>query len=61
MGRWGRWHLSYETRQFLRKATGAGMIVAGALVTLSYLPAWLWLVAAGCATAWVGVRLLRED
>ncbi len=60
MGYWGRQMLSYEARQFLRRAVGAGMVLTGLAVTLRYLPAWLWLVAAGSLTAWMGVRLLRD-
>lgn len=56
----GGWGPSYETRRLVRRTVGGAMVLAGLLVTLRYLPAWLWLVAAGALTAWMGVLLLRD-
>lgn len=52
--------LPYATRQLLRKAAGGSLLLAGAAVVLSFLPGWLWLVAAGSLTAWLGYLLLRD-
>lgn len=52
--------LPYATGQLLRRVAGGSLILAGAAVVLSHLPGWLWLVAAGAFTVWLGYLLLRD-
>lgn len=52
--------LPYATGQLLRRVAGGSLVLAGAAVVLSHLPGWLWLVAAGAFTAWLGYLLLRD-
>lgn len=55
------WRLSWETRRLLRRVTGGCLLLAGLSLTLRYLPLWLWAVAAGVTTIWMGVLLLRDQ
>lgn len=55
-----RWRLSWEARQAARRFGGAFLLVTGLTMVLRYLPAWLWVVAAGASLAWLGVLFLRD-
>lgn len=55
-----RWRLSWEARQAARRFAGAGLMVAGLTLLLRHLPLWLWAVAAGVATTWLGAQFLRD-
>ncbi len=44
----------------VRRLLGGGLLFAGILLALVYLPVWIWLVSLGLLAAIIGLTLLRD-